>query len=156
MPHLSKRAISMYFKSGCKRQLRLNLANTAQERTVLNMPDRAITRFGFEILTQQGEEWEADKVSDLVSCYGPSAVHGVQEPPFSPGGSPRWGAVPLDQALGAARPGLFIVQPSYDVCSVFETALGIADYRTRFGLTYTDLRPGSLVYLAWSRLESKG
>lgn len=139
MPHLSKRAIGMFFHTGCLRQLRENLANTTAEKTLLGMPEKAIQRPGFEIVVQQGEEYEAAKLGDLLSCYGPDAIHGKTKAPSAPGADPEWEEVPLSEGLDSGK--IFLFQPEFDITEPVQTAHGLDRYVDDYGLTFAELRP---------------
>ncbi len=61
MPHLAKKTLSQFIRTGCKRQLRLNLAPSAaaseQERATAGIPPKQPPRPGLEQFAQAGEEW---------------------------------------------------------------------------------------------------
>ncbi|MBX6763671.1 MAG: hypothetical protein IRY88_08305, partial [Rubrobacteraceae bacterium] len=143
MPLFSKRALSLYFRTGCRRQLRLNLSPDTQrfrtEREEQGMPPRQRPRPGLEQIARLGEEWQAEKLHDLVETFGEESVVG-EDYTTSPGRL-RYRNVPLEEALSGARPGQFLVEAGYGVGPAFEEALGIAHLREEYGLEYAGVRP---------------
>ena len=143
MPRLSKKVLSQYFRTECKRQLRLNLspdtAGYRHERDEQGMPPPQKPRPGLEQLAQAGDEWQAAKLHDLSQTFGQDLV--VGEAYTDGSGQLRYRNKPLEEALEDARPGSFLVEAEYQVGPAFEEALGIADQRDRFGLEYAGVRP---------------
>ncbi|ABG04749.1 Superfamily I DNA and RNA helicases and helicase subunits-like protein [Rubrobacter xylanophilus DSM 9941] len=143
MPLLAKKAISQYFRTGCRRQLRLNLSPDTQrfrpEREAQGMPPRQRPRPGLEQIARLGEEWQAAKLRDLAETFGEGAV--VGEACTNSAGQRRYRSLPLEGALSGARPGRFLVEAEYAVGPAFESALGITSLRGRYGLEYAGVRP---------------
>jgi hypothetical protein len=120
------------------RQLRQNLANTEAEKDSLGMPPKSIRRPGFEIIVQQGEKYEAEKLEDLKDCYGAEEVFGTAVPSKDPDEPPEWKGVPIWDGLDSGKRLLF--QPEFEVTESFKTAHGLDRYVTEYGLTFAELR----------------
>lgn len=140
MPLLGKETFSKYFRTGCKRQLVLNLypdkAAYKHERTLLNMPDPQKPRPGLEHISQAGEEWEIAKLQDLETVFGQQAIIANRR-----SGSIGYQSVELKTALNQALANSFIIQGQYEIGQTFKNSLGIADYETAYQLDYAELRP---------------
>lgn len=143
MPQLAKRVISQYFRTGCKRQLRLNLSPDTQrfrpEREEQGMPPRQRPRPGLEQIARLGEEWQAQKLGDLAGAFGEESV--VGEAYTNGSGRTQYRSMPLEEALSGVRPGRFLAEAEYGVGHAFERALGIASLRDEYGLEYAGVRP---------------
>lgn len=143
MPYLSKQAISTYFRTECKRQLRLTLSpdnqRFAHERNDLGMPPKQPARPGLEQLAQAGEEWERKVLQDLVVVFGENRVCGDQRDDSR--GMPKFYATSLSNIINHVTPPCFIVEAQYEITSSFEDALGIQQYRDDFSLNYAEVRP---------------
>ncbi|QIN77516.1 AAA family ATPase [Rubrobacter marinus] len=143
MPQLSKKVLSQYFRTECKRQLRLNLSpDTARfrpEREEQGMPPPQKPRPGLEQIAQLGDEWQAAKLQDLSETFGEELVVGEA---YTDGtGQLRYRNMPLQNALAAVSPGRFLVEAEYEVGPAFEGALGIVGLREEHGLEYAGVRP---------------
>lgn len=143
MPYLSKETISQYFRTYCKRQLRLSLSpdnNTYRpERRLLQMPPAQPFRPGLEQLKQAGDMWQAEKLHDLTQTFGNAGVIGRSS--ILSSGQRQYHAVPLQTTLAEAVPHCFLAEVEFDVSPTFETARHIAEYRARFHLDYAAVRP---------------
>src|SRR5579859_7936856 len=147
MPSLSKRTISRYFGTQCKRQLRFYLYATKASaladlaaRAAENMPDPQDPRPGLRYTQMAGMEWERDKYSDLTTAYG--AVSALQRSPQTRTYG-RPGVLNLQVLFQGPGPqaGDLLIEAQYPVTAPFWTALGIGAYATQYLLTYKDLRP---------------
>ena len=74
MPKLQKKVLAQYIRTGCQRQLVLNLYNDA-ERKQRGMPPRQTERAGIGYAGEFGYEWQDKKVSELDQVFGPANVH---------------------------------------------------------------------------------
>jgi len=110
--------------------LRLSL-QTPAERASLGMPPRRDPRPGLELLAQQGDEWEALKLADLVTMFGASTV-------LSPAGSAR--TQDLATVLPRAAHGSFIVQAEFPLGSSFDGGVGTG-ITGSLGIGVGNLRP---------------
>src|SRR6266849_1364230 len=147
MPHLAKKTLSQFIRTGCMRQLRLNLSpdtrEFADERAAAQMPPKQPPRPGLEQFTQAGEEWQCQKMHELVETFGEGCVLG--EVRRNPEGMYTFGRrTDLRMALTQAVPHRFIVEPVYRVTAAFQNAMNIGGYTHEFGLTYGELLPDLL------------
>ncbi len=157
MPHLAKKTLSQFIRTGCKRQLRLNLTPDtrafADERSATQMPPKQPPRPGLEQFAQAGEEWQSQKMHDLVETFGEASVIGDVR--RNAEGLYTFGRrTDLRAALTAAVPHAFVVEPLYQVTEAFQRAMNIGAYGRDFGLTYGDLLP-DLIQILPARTRSK-
>jgi hypothetical protein len=104
------------------------------------MPPKQPPRPGLEQFAQAGEEWQRQKMHDLVETFGADCVIGDVR--RNPEGRYTFGRrTDLRAALAAAVPYRFIVEPVYEVTSAFERGMHIERYRDDFTLTYGELLP---------------
>src|SRR3954451_13424728 len=101
MPQMSKQVLSQYIRTGCERQLALNLrpdnATFGPERQALGMPYPQSPRPGLRQIQQAGEEWQAEKLHDLTQTFGAGAIVGT--PYTTPANQTRYHTTQLRQAL---------------------------------------------------------
>jgi len=150
---LSKRVISNYLRSGCKRRLALDLvpdtiANRA-DREALGMPPRLVARPGLRIIQDQGDEWERLKIADVEEAFGRQALvcnRVVRD------GEVHYEEVRLDDVLrrGLTNAEHFVIQGEFtpQEGGVFERAVGLDQLRAQYDLSYSDLRPDIIQRLA--------
>lgn len=148
MPRLSKKVLTMYMGSDCRRQLRLALTpetkQYAPERLGQGMPPRQPPPPGLEAIAQEGEAWQAEKLDDLTRAFAPVAGAGqviLGAPHTLPTGEIRYKASPLETMLPAAQPGQFLVEAEYTLGPSCTTALGIAGLGSTFALDFAKVRP---------------
>ncbi len=149
MPQLSKQALSQFIRTGCQRQLALNLYpdTTAfqAERQALNMPYPQSPRPGLRQIQAAGDEWAAEKLHDLTQTFGAASLLG--NPHQTPTNQTHYRPIRLDQLIPHAAPIRFLVEAEFSVGAAFQTALGITAYPAQFNLQYADLRPDIIVVL---------
>ena len=138
-PRLTKRAISLFFRVGCERQLLLYLY-TDDTRSALEMPPRQSGRAGLGLVGRHGLQWQADKVRELEGAFGASNVI------RSPGSDNAGGiaATPLDSVLASLTDYQFLVEGSFSAHTrVFRDAVGMLALRDLNGLTLElgEMRP---------------
>jgi DNA replication ATP-dependent helicase Dna2 len=128
MPSLKKKALSLYLRTGCLRQLALNLYSDP-ERDRLGMPDRQKARAGLGLVGQAGYQWQDEKVSELDVVFGTANVHFNSK---KKGGRP--GTLILEEVLPVVKPYQFVVEARYDAeTRTFKDAVGIDELRDREG-----------------------
>lgn len=128
MPSFKKKALSIYLRTGCLRQLALNLYNDA-ERRALGMPPRQTARAGLGLVGQAGYEWQDEKVNELDVVFGAGNIH---VNPKKEGNRP--GTLDLLALLPTLGPYEFIVEGRYDAeTQTFKDAVGIGELRDRNG-----------------------
>jgi DNA replication ATP-dependent helicase Dna2 len=149
MPQLGKQALSQFIRSGCQRQLALNLYpdNVAflPERQALNMPYPQSPRPGLRQIQAAGDEWAAEKLHDLTQTFGAASVLG--HPHQTPTNQTHYRPIRLDQLVPQAVPIRFLVEAEFPIGASFQTALGITGYSAQFNLQYADLRPDIIAVL---------
>lgn len=139
MPHLSKKALSVFLRNGCERQLRLLLYTNA-ERTRHSMPPNQIARAGLGRVGQAGDEWQAEKVNELRATFGQANVYCG---PVTHSNSVRPDPMPLADVIGRLSPFQYVVEADFNVVSCFVQEYGLDDIRDEFGdaLDVGTLRP---------------
>lgn len=145
MPQVNKQALSQFIRSGCQRQLALNLfpdtAAYQAERAQYGMPYAQSPRPGLQHIRQAGEDWQAEKLHDLTSTFGANAIIGTAR--ITPSGETRYDATSLISVIRNAAHGQFLVECQFDVRDggAFQTGLHIDTHRLLFGLDFGEVRP---------------
>ena len=149
MPLVNKQALSQYIRTGCERQLALNLypdsTAFAAERQSLAMPYQQSPRPGLRQIQAAGEDWQAEKLQDLTQTFGTTAVIGDSY--VTPANETRYQATPLTQVLGPVQPVRFLVEAEFEVGARFQQALGIDNLGAQFNLRYARVRPDIICVL---------
>ncbi|PYE51972.1 AAA domain-containing protein [Deinococcus yavapaiensis] len=143
MPYLSKKAISLYLKNGCERQLKLYLYRD-KERAAVGLPPRQAARSGLRTVADVGFEFQRHVIDELRAAFGArvrSAPHPTQPDRFS--------ALPLREVLDDARAYHVLVEPRFDVPSALRRTLQLDDARDTVGnaLAFADVQPDVLFVL---------
>ena len=73
MPKLSKKAISLFIRTGCYRQFALYLYNDT-ERDLHKMATRQASRFALTGAAAEGDSWQFKKTDELIKFYGEGNV----------------------------------------------------------------------------------
>ena len=121
-PRLTKRAISLFFRVGCERQLLLHLYTDKKSRSALGMPPHQGGRAGLGLVGREGFQWQAHKVRELQGAFGKSNV--IQSPHTDSAG--RIAPTPLDSVLASLTPYQFLVEGKFSAnTSAFQTAVGM-------------------------------
>ena len=151
MPKLSKRKISGYLKSECKRRFVLDLFQDSgpSGKSMLkpfDMPTRQPERPGFALVAAAGDEWQHQKVTDLIAAFGPEWVVSHHAPtekePY------RYLPLDLKRQLKSAKAGLILVEPEYDFATPQLIAeFGMAEMISLHDLSFSKLRPDLLIVL---------
>jgi hypothetical protein len=149
MPQMSKQALSQFIRTGCQRQLALNLypdnPTFRPERQALNMPYPQSPRPGLRQIQAAGDEWAAEKLHDLTQTFGAASI--VGNPHKTATNQTHYRAIRLDQIIQHAVPIRFLVEAEFPVGAAFQTALGIAGHAAQFNLQYAELRPDIIAVL---------
>jgi DNA replication ATP-dependent helicase Dna2 len=150
MPQISKKVLSQYIRTGCLRQLALDLFPDTQkhqpERDLRSMPHRQSPRPGLRNIQAAGDEWAEEKMDDLTKTFGQSAIIG--HPYTIPSNHVRYKTIQLSQYLRGAMPIQFLVEAEFPIGAAFQASLGIAGHVAQFGVVYLDLRPDIIAVLA--------
>ncbi|BDV41537.1 hypothetical protein GURASL_04600 [Geotalea uraniireducens] len=153
MPQINKQALAQYIRSGCARQLALNLrpdnVRFGAERNAEGMPYPQSPRPGLRQIQEAGDEWQAEKLHDLTRTFPTGSVVGV--PYQNQQGQTRYRTVTLDATrLRAASPVRFLVETEFDPApqgGELEQALGLSPFRAAHQLEFAHLRPDIIVAL---------
>jgi DNA replication ATP-dependent helicase Dna2 len=73
MPSFKKKHLSLYLRTGCQRQLALNLYGD-KERREHSMPRRQEVRPGLGLIGKAGHSWQAEKIAELESTFGTTRI----------------------------------------------------------------------------------
>lgn len=149
MPYLTKREINQFIRTGCMRQLRLNLSPDTgrfqHERDAEGMPPVQPPRPGLPHIVEAGRIWEEEKLHELVTTFGEASIIGDRT--VDRRGRNRFQPIQLGQRLDGVPPHTFLVEASFAVGATFENDMGIAGHRDAYGLEYGTLRPDLLQVL---------
>jgi len=149
MPQISKKVLSQYIRTGCLRQLALDLFPDTREqqpeRDLRSMPHRQSPRPGLRNIQAAGDEWAEEKMDDLTQTFGQSTIIG--DPYTTPSNHVRYRTIQLSQHLRAASPIRFLVEAEFPVGANFQASLGISGHVAAFGVEFSDLRPDIIVVL---------
>jgi len=145
LPYLDKRVISAFFRTQCKRQLKLNLSpensRYIHERQQEGMPPKQPPRPGLQQMIQVGRDWEIEKYSDIEDTFGPQAI--IATSSVNANNKTIYSPTPLRLILPTATSNKFIFESEFDIRhgSNFESVMAIDNYRQNYNLDYADLRP---------------
>lgn len=129
MPSLKKKALSLYLRTNCHRQLSLNLRGDP-ERRERGMPPRQTARAGLGLVGAAGYEWQDLKVSELDLVFGADNVH---VNPKKRGNRPE--GLEVGEVLPKLEPFQFIVEARYDAdTQTFKEGVGIGELRDLEGV----------------------
>jgi hypothetical protein len=153
MPQVGKQAIAQFIRSGCARQLALNLrpdnARFRAERTALGMPYPQSPRPGLRQIQEAGDEWQAEKLHDLTRTFPAGSV--VGDAYQNTQGLTRYRTIALDaNRLRTSAPVRFLVEMEFDPApagGALEQALGLGPLRTNHQIEFAQLRPDIIVTL---------
>lgn len=128
MPSLKKKVLSLYLRTGCLRQLALNLYSDPELRG-RGMPPRQTARPGLGLVGQAGYQWQDEKVSDLNFVFGSTNVHVNTQMEGN-----RPGTLSLKDVLPNVKPYQFVVEGRYEAeTQIFKDAVDIGELRDREG-----------------------
>ncbi len=166
MLRLQKQTISRFLSHKCKRQLYLNLLLT-RDLNNKQHPKR-IVRPAVQVSTERGNQWEAEKVEDIMQAFGKKRLIGRDGAQSVIGVSPRqlsllnihgqsphlFDDISLNDAfqkvvmLGSHASDHFIVQGQYEVPMLFKQWYNLIRFTSSSNpLEFSDLRPD----LIWIR-----
>jgi hypothetical protein len=107
MPTLKKKVLSLYLRTGCLRQLALNLYSDP-ERKARGMPPRQTARAGLGLAGAAGYAWQDEKMNELSTVFGAANVH---INPKRTGNRPQ--SLDLADVLPVVQPYQFIAEGRY-------------------------------------------
>ncbi len=144
MLRLNKQAISKYLENNCKRQLFLNLHMEGTLDNV-NYPQR-IVRPALQNIRDLGDQWEAEKVSDVRNAFSSARV--IETRIQRPGQIDRFDPRNLATDIATAAADTFIVQGEFQLPNNFRVQRSLTQYEAPpIELTFSNLRPD----LIWIR-----
>lgn len=144
--HLTKRVISNYLRSNCKRRLSLDLVpdKGANDdfRNRLDMPPKYVARPGMRIIQDQGDAWEREKLGDLERAFGVASMIAERG---NVDGEVSYNPVDMAEVLraGVNAGQRFIIQGKYSIPleGEFEIRCNLRELRQAVPLSYGDLIP---------------
>src|SRR5262249_30048977 len=143
MPQLGKQALSQFIRTGCQRQLALNLypdnLTFRPERQALNMPYPQSPRPGLRQIQAAGDELAPAELHDPAQPCGAPSI--VDNPHQTATNQTHYSAIQLHQVIQHAVPIRFLVEAEFPVGAAFQAALRITGYAAQFSLQYAELRP---------------
>jgi DNA replication ATP-dependent helicase Dna2 len=150
MPRLQKQTISKFLENECKRQLFLNL-QVEKDLDNITYPKR-IVRPAIQDVRELGDQWEAEKIEDIVQAFGANRLIGDKSTKLILGTQgqilPVYADVPLSSKLPSASENTFLVQAEYEVPSLFLQQHRLDRFAVQPNpLKLSDLRPD----LIWVR-----
>lgn len=126
MYRLSKRVISQYVRSGCKRRLRLDLFKADRDREASNAPVKDSSRPGLALLTRQGKEYERAKFAELEAIFPSRIVRGDLKP-FTADEERAFAPIKLADHIEGLSGDQFVLEAQYGVTPSFQLAHGLTD-----------------------------
>jgi hypothetical protein len=128
MPKLKKKVLSLYLRTGCLRQLALNLYSD-HERKARGMPPRQTARAGLGLAGAAGYAWQDEKMNELSTVFGAANVH---INPKRTGNRPQ--SLDLADVLPVVQPYQFIAEGRYAAeTTTFCTSVNIHTLRDQTG-----------------------
>jgi DNA replication ATP-dependent helicase Dna2 len=106
---LSKRVISQYIRTGCRRRLRLDLYRSGEARREAGAPPKDTARPGLRLLTEQGRQFEREKFGELMEIFGSHVISGEQRA-FQPGEECVFAPINLRDHISNIQPNGFLLQ----------------------------------------------
>ena len=138
MPSLQKKVISLYLRTGCRRQLLQQLYTTKADRTARGLPQPQQARSGLGLSGRAGIEWQKQKVNEVEGVFGEHRVVAKRLP------NGEIGQVQLADILESATPGTLLVETAFEAhTECFRLAIGIGKLADARGETMSvgDARP---------------
>lgn len=148
---MSKRALSLYLRTGCKRQLRFVLYPEKEaykeERETQGLPEKQPQRPGLPSVVKAGRETETERYVEIVGTYPEGFLVGER----SPTRPERFTSVELLDYLGEPELGSFIVEAEFSVTDTFKVACDAADLTDFAGsaLDWARVRPDLIQVLPY-------
>ena len=122
MPSLTKKALSLYLRTGCRRQLLLQLYTKKAERIARGLPQPQTARAGLGLSGRAGMEWQKQKVNEVEGVFGKERVVAKR---LADG---EIGQVQLADALEVAKPGMLLVETAFEAhTESFRHAIGVEE-----------------------------
>ena len=117
MPQIGKQSLAQFIRTGCLRQLALELfpdnRTFRPDREARGMPDPQSPRPGLRQVQVVGDEWAEEKLHDLTRTFGPDAVRGDRR--VTPTGHTRYEPVDLGRLIANAVPLRFLIEAEFSM-----------------------------------------
>jgi DNA replication ATP-dependent helicase Dna2 len=123
---LSKRVISQYIRTGCRRRLRLDLYSSDAARKKAGAPRKDPARPNLRLLTEQGRQFEREKFTELVEIFGTHVISGDSRE-FEAGEEYVFTPIELCDYIINIQPNDFLLETEYEVVPGFVAAHGLTD-----------------------------
>ena len=125
MYKISKRVISQFIRTGCRRRLRLDLYSGVQDRR-RRTPQKDSSRPGLALLTRQGKVYEREKFLELETIFPDLVVRGPLRP-FQADEDRVFDVIDLDGCIDRLEPHQFALEAQFDITNSFKAAHGLHD-----------------------------
>ena len=123
---LSKRVISQYIRTGCRRRLRLDLYGSDAARRTTGVPLKDAARPGLRLLTEQGRQFEREKFAELLELFPAHVLSGAREN-FAVGEERVFQPMELRERIRHVQPNDLLLESEYDVVPGFIQAHHLTD-----------------------------
>lgn len=143
MPQIRKEAISQFMRTKCQRQLFLNLYpftdHFREFREQNNLPNKYQKRPGMNLITEEGDRWQNEKVGDLEESFGNANIFCNKG--RNPSGEVKYSPIKLHEILPTCHSGSFIIEGEFDVGSNFIDSMGLSTMVESNEISFSKLRP---------------
>src|SRR5687768_2163547 len=123
---LSKRVISQFIRTGCRRRLRLDLYARSADRHCADVPDKDAGRPGLALLHEQGKEYERAKYREMEAIFPELVIHGPYRA-FVPGEDRAFEPIYLGDHIDMLQPHHFLLEAQFEITSCFRDAHQLRD-----------------------------
>lgn len=124
---LSKRVISQYIRTGCRRRLRLDLYAGGAARQRADAPPKDTLRPGLTLLARQGKEYERVKFAELEEVFSSLVVRGELRQEVTEREDRAFASINLGDTLGTMESGQFALEAQFEVVDTFVAAHCLED-----------------------------
>jgi DNA replication ATP-dependent helicase Dna2 len=123
---LSKRVISQFIRTGCRRRLRLDLYAGVRDRAQADVPAKDSSRPGLALLTQQGKQYERAKFLELETIFPDHVLRGPLKP-FDVLEERVFEVINLGDHIDGLQPHQFVLEAQFEITPSFRAAHNFAD-----------------------------
>src|SRR6266851_3864161 len=115
---LSKRVISQYIRTGCRRRLRLDLYGSDAARRTAGVPLKDSARPGLRLLAEQGRQFEREKFAELLEMFPAHVLSGAVHA-FEVGEESVFRPIELRERMRHLQPNDLLLESEYEVVPGF-------------------------------------
>lgn len=126
MYRLSKRVISQFIRTGCRRRLRLDLYQGVLDRQRADVPKKDSQRPGLALLTQQGKEYERAKFKELEDIFPDLIVRGALKA-YEVEEDRAFETIKLAAVIDRLALNQFALEAQFEITGSFKAAHNLAD-----------------------------